>query len=134
MQRIEQYIDGELVQPESGSYLDNVDPATAAVYSYVPDGDGRDVDRAVAAAKRAFPEWSTTPADERSRILLRLAQLIEDRLEDFARAESIDTGKPIAVARAIDIPRAVANLRFFATAILHCIPDFLITSRNYHLT
>ena len=119
MQRIEQYIDGELVEPESGTYLDNVDPATAAIYSYVPDGDGRDVDRAVAAAKRAFPEWSTTPADERSRILLRLAQLIEDRLEDFARAESIDTGKPIAVARTIDIPRAIKNFRFFATAILH---------------
>ena len=119
MRRIEQYIDGELVEPESGSYLDNVDPATAAVYSYLPDGDSRDVDRAVAAARRAFPEWSTTPADERSRILLRLAQLIEDRLEDFARAESIDTGKPIAVARTIDIPRAIKNFRFFATAILH---------------
>ena len=119
MQRIKHFIDGDLVEPQSGEYLDNVEPATGAVYSLVPDGDPQDVDRAVAAAKRAFPLWASTPAEERSRILLRLAQLIEDRLEDFARAESVDTGKPLAAARTVDIPRAIKNLRFFATAILH---------------
>ena len=119
MQHIKHFIDGELVDPASGSYLDNIEPATGAAYSLVADGDTEDVDRAVAAAVRAFPTWSVTPAEERSQILLKLAQLIENRLEDFARAESVDTGKPIAVARTIDIPRAIKNFRFFATAILH---------------
>ncbi len=119
MQRIKHFIDGELVDPVSGTYLDNIEPATGAAYSFVADGDAKDVDRAVAAAVRAFPTWSVTPAEERSRILLKLAQLIENRLEDFAHAESVDTGKPIAAARTIDIPRAIKNFRFFATAILH---------------
>ncbi|MCH7490284.1 MAG: aldehyde dehydrogenase family protein [Gemmatimonadetes bacterium] len=119
MQHIKHFIDGELVDPASGSYLDNIEPATGAAYSFVADGDTEDVDRAVAAAVRAFPTWSVTPAEERSQILLKLAQLIENRLEDFARAESVDTGKPIAAARTIDIPRAIKNFRFFATAILH---------------
>ena len=119
MQRIKHFIDGELAEPVSGSYLDNIEPATGAAYSLVADGDAQDVDRAVEAAVRAFPTWSVTPTEERSRILLKLAQLIEDRLEDFAQAESVDTGKPIAAARTIDIPRAIKNFRFFATAILH---------------
>ena len=119
MQRIKHFIDGELAEPVSGSYLDNIEPATGAAYSFVADGDAQDVDRAVAAAVRAFPTWSVTPVEERSRILLKLAQLIENRLEDFAHAESVDTGKPIAAARTIDIPRAIKNFRFFATAILH---------------
>ena len=69
--------------------------------------------------RKRFAEWSKTPAAERSRILLRIADLIERDLEKFARAESIDTGKPISLARTLDIPRAASNFRFFATAILH---------------
>ena len=118
-QQLRHYIGGEFVDPVSGEYLHNVDPATGAMYSLVPDGDARDVARAVEAARSAFPSWSTTPAEERSRILLRLAQLIEDRLDEFATAECVDTGKPLSVARTVDIPRAIKNLRFFATAILH---------------
>jgi aminomuconate-semialdehyde/2-hydroxymuconate-6-semialdehyde dehydrogenase len=113
------FIDGELVEPMSGKYVDNIEPATGKAYSQVPDSDSRDVDAAVAAAEKAFGEWSHTPADKRSRILLRIADLIERDLEKFARAESIDTGKPISLARTLDIPRAAANFRFFATAILH---------------
>ena len=116
MQYIKHYIDGKLVEPASGSYLDNIDPATGSIYAMVPDGNADDVDRAAAAATRAFPEWSTTPVEERSRILLRLADLIEERLDDFALAESVDTGKPLSVARTVDIPRAIKNFRFFATA------------------
>ncbi len=112
-------IGGELVAPRGGQYLDNVEPATGRAYARVPDSDAADVETAVAAAEAAFPAWSHTPADERSRVMLRLADLIECRLEEFARAESIDTGKPIAVARSVDIPRAVKNFRFFATAIQH---------------
>jgi aminomuconate-semialdehyde/2-hydroxymuconate-6-semialdehyde dehydrogenase len=119
MERLRHYIDGELVEPLSGRYWDNLDPAVGKVYSLVPDGDERDVARAVAAAERAFPAWSRTPAAERSRLLLKLADLVETHLERLAFAECVDTGKPLSLARAVDIPRAVANLRFFGTAILH---------------
>ncbi|HEV3392983.1 MAG TPA: aldehyde dehydrogenase family protein, partial [Chthoniobacterales bacterium] len=117
--KIKNFIDGKLVESKSGKYLDNVEPATGKPYSQVADSGKEDVDLAVAAAEKAFPDWSKKPAAERSKILLRIADLIERDLEKFARAESIDTGKPISAARSLDIPRAVANFRFFATAILH---------------
>lgn len=113
------YIDGAMVRPAEDRWLDVVEPATGNAYARVPNSTGADIDRAVAAAKRAFPEWSATPAPERSRVLLRLADLIERDLERLAQAESQDTGKPISLARRVDIPRAAANFRFFATAILH---------------
>jgi aminomuconate-semialdehyde/2-hydroxymuconate-6-semialdehyde dehydrogenase len=119
MERLNHFIAGEFVPPASGDYLDNVDPATGAVYSLVADGDDEDVAQAVTAAAAAFPTWSRTPAEERSRILLRIADLVESRFDEFARAECVDTGKPLALARRVDIPRAIQNLRFFATAILH---------------
>ncbi|HYT89690.1 MAG TPA: aldehyde dehydrogenase, partial [Gemmataceae bacterium] len=120
MLRINNFIGGQHVPPESGRYLDNHDPATGQVYSLVADSDVRDVEAAVQAARAAFPAWSRTPAAERSRILLDIAARIEANLERFAHAESVDTGKPLQFARSVDIPRAALNFRFFATAILHC--------------
>ena len=117
--QIKNFIDGKFVEPKSGKYLDNIEPATGKPYSQVADSGKEDVDLAVAAAEKAFPDWSKKPAAERSKILLRIADLIERDLEKFARAESIDAGKPITLARSLDIPRAVSNFRFFATAILH---------------
>ncbi len=125
--KIQNFIDGEFVAPASGKYLDNIEPATGKVYSQVPDSDVADVDRAVAAAEKAFASWSRTSAAERSRILLRIADFIERDLEKFALAESTDTGKPLSLARTLDIPRAASNFRFFATAILH-------TESEAHLT
>jgi len=119
MQSIANYIGGELLPPATGRYIDNVEPATGRVYSRVPDSGAADVDRAASAAKAAVDSWSHTPAAERSQIMFRLADLIERDLEPLARAESIDNGKPIALARTVDIPRAAANFRFFAGAILH---------------
>lgn len=116
---IDNFIGGHSVAPQSGDYLDNVEPATGAVYSRVADSDERDVAAAVDAAKGAFPAWSQTAAAERSAILLRLADAIEENLDQLALAESIDNGKPLSVARSVDIPRAAANFRFFATAIVH---------------
>jgi aminomuconate-semialdehyde/2-hydroxymuconate-6-semialdehyde dehydrogenase len=116
---IHNFIGGQFVRPAGGKYLDNIEPATGRAYSQVPDSDERDVENAVAAAEQAFPAWSRTPVAERSQILLRIADLIDRDLEKFARAESIDTGKPLALARTLDIPRASSNFRFFATAILH---------------
>ena len=95
-QTIQNFIDGQFVEPIDGKYLDNIEPATGKPYSKVADSDARDVDLAVAAAEKAFTDWSRMPATERSKILLRVADLIERDLEKFARAESIDTGKPLA--------------------------------------
>jgi aminomuconate-semialdehyde/2-hydroxymuconate-6-semialdehyde dehydrogenase len=119
MLHIDNFIAGQLVPPASGQYLDNIEPATGKVYSRVANSDGRDVEDAVQAAARAFPAWSRTPAAKRCRVLLAIADRIEANLERLALAESVDTGKPIRLARTVDIPRAAANFRFFATAILH---------------
>jgi aminomuconate-semialdehyde/2-hydroxymuconate-6-semialdehyde dehydrogenase len=119
MRRLENYIDGAFHEHASGAYLDTWEPAAGTVYSQVPDSDAADVDRAVEAAVRAFPAWAATPAAERSRLLLDVAGRLERELDALAEAESRDTGKPVALARTVDIPRAVANFRFFATAILH---------------
>jgi aminomuconate-semialdehyde/2-hydroxymuconate-6-semialdehyde dehydrogenase len=119
MQQIENYIGGELVQPASGKYLDNFDPSTGDVYSLIADSDDRDVHLAVEAARIAFPAWASTSAEDRLDILMRLVQLIERDLESLAVAESIDNGKPVSLARMIDIPRAMANFRFYATAAMH---------------
>ncbi|HJW92975.1 MAG TPA: aldehyde dehydrogenase [Thermoanaerobaculia bacterium] len=113
------FIGGQFVPPHSASYFDDINPATEEVIASIPDSDSQDIDDAVAAARDAFPAWSRTPAAERSRLLLKLADLIEANLEELARLESIDNGKTISLARRLDIPRAVLNFRFFATAILH---------------
>src|SRR5437016_8506940 len=133
---IRNFMGGEFVEPISGRYLDNVEPATGKAYSHVADSDARDVDLAAAAAEKAFCDWSKKTAAERSNFLLRIAELIECDLEKFARAESIDTGKPISLARSLDIPRAASNFRFFATAVLHTESEAHITDNvafNYTL-
>ena len=119
MDKILNYIDGELVAPTSGNYLDNYNPSTGKVYSLVPDSDKDDVDIAVAAAKKAFKGWSTTSKQDRSDILMKLADTIEKHFDELVKAESRDNGKPEILAANVDIPRAPANIRFFAGAILH---------------
>jgi aminomuconate-semialdehyde/2-hydroxymuconate-6-semialdehyde dehydrogenase len=119
MEKIQNYIDGALVAPAKGSYIDNYDPSIGKVYSLIPDSDEKDVKKAVEAAKKAFPEWSTMRKDDRAQWILRLADKLEEKLEEFAVAESIDNGKPLWLSRSVDIPRAVSNLRFFATGIMH---------------
>lgn len=127
MMIVQNYIDGRLVPAASNATLDNIEPATGQVYSRLPDSDGTDVQAAVEAAERAFPAWSRTPAAERSRVLLRIADMIDADVEKFALAESTDTGKPLSLARTLDIPRAAANFRFFATAILHFASESHVT-------
>jgi len=116
---IKNYINGRFADPETNRFLDNENPATGQVYSHIPDSDESDVAKAVEAAKAAFPSWSKTKPEERFRLLNRLADIIEQNLEDFARAETIDNGKAIKISRYVDIPRAQANFRFFATAAMH---------------
>jgi aminomuconate-semialdehyde/2-hydroxymuconate-6-semialdehyde dehydrogenase len=119
MERIANYIDGRQVPAAGGGYLDGIEPATGATFVQIPDSDEADINCAAQAAARAFPAWSHLPAQERSRFLNRIADLIERDQEELARSESRDTGKPVSLARSMDIPRAVSNFRFFATAILH---------------
>ena len=119
MINIKNYINGELIEPVGKTYIDNYNPSIGKVYSYIPDSDERDVELATEGALKAFPSWSVTPKDERSRIMLKISELIEKNLERFAIAESMDNGKPVSLARMVDIPRAAANFHFYATAILH---------------
>ena len=116
MQRDPHWINGRPCEPANGQWLDVFDPATGEVAAQVADGDARDVDAAVAAAQAAFPAWSSLPNSERARWLERLADAIEARLDEFAQVEASDGGKPLALARDIEIPRAISNLRFFAHA------------------
>ena len=116
MQRDPHWIDGKPAMPANGQWLDVFDPATREVASQVADGDARDVDSAVAAARAAFPVWSALPNSARAQWMERLADALETRIDEFARAEAIDAGKPLALTRDIEIPRAVSNLRFFAHA------------------
>lgn len=116
---LQNYINGELLAPVSGEYLNNYQPATGEIYSHIPDSDDRDIELAVEAAKKAFPEWSSCGVETRFKVMMKIAQGIEDNLEAFAEAESMDNGKPVWLSRSVDIPRAIQNFRFFATGILH---------------
>jgi aminomuconate-semialdehyde/2-hydroxymuconate-6-semialdehyde dehydrogenase len=118
-ERIANYIGGGLQAPINGKYIDNINPATGAVYGQIPDSDIKDIEAAVAAAKAAFPKWSTTPAEDRFKVLNRIAELIDQNLDALALAETNDNGKPLWLSKRVDIPRASSNFRFFATGIMH---------------
>lgn len=119
MQKIQNYINGALHAPLSGQYLDNFNPSTGEVYSLIPDSDERDVALATEAAEAAFPEWSSMQKEKRSRLLMKLSDMILKNLDRFALAESVDQGKPLWLSKSVDIPRAVSNFHFYATAALH---------------
>ena len=123
MKKIANYINGKHLPPNSGNYLDNYNPSNGKIYSLIPDSDKSDVQAAVEAAKAAFPKWSTCGVQERYRIMNKMADLIAEKKEMLAQAESRDSGKAISLSRAVDIPRAESNIRFFATAILHFSSD-----------
>jgi aminomuconate-semialdehyde/2-hydroxymuconate-6-semialdehyde dehydrogenase len=118
MEMILNYIEGNLSAPKDNDYLDNFNPATGKVYSKVPSSKRADVELAVSSAKEAYKSWSKTSRLERSKYLLKISELIMQNLEEFALAESIDNGKPLKLARSVDIPRAAENFKFFAEEIL----------------
>ncbi|MDB5841458.1 MAG: putative aldehyde dehydrogenase [Herminiimonas sp.] len=107
------FIDGQFVDAESGETLATLNPHDNSTIVNVAMAGKADVDKAVAAAQRAFPAWSRMPAMERGRILLRLADLIDRNAEELARLESLDTGHPIRDSRLIDVPRTAATFRYF---------------------
>src|SRR5690349_20207701 len=100
------------------------------VYSLTPDSDARDVQQEVYSAKQAIEGWYSMPAEQRAAVLLRLADLIDRDADKLAHAESVDNGKPLSLARELDIPRAAANMRFFATACIHFASEAHLTSHD----
>jgi aminomuconate-semialdehyde/2-hydroxymuconate-6-semialdehyde dehydrogenase len=119
MKELLNYIAGEWKKPVNNMWLDNAEPATGKVYSLLPDSTKEDVQMAVEAAKRAFPIWSSMSVEERSRIMLAIAHEMKQSFDALAEAESRDQGKPLLLSKVMDIPRAIQNIEFFATEILH---------------
>jgi aminomuconate-semialdehyde/2-hydroxymuconate-6-semialdehyde dehydrogenase len=116
---LENFIDGKLIPPRSGNYMENIDPATGSLFNYVPNSNESDIETAVEAAKNAFIQWSRTSAEDRFLIMNRVAALIDANAHELALAETTDNGKPLWLSKKVDIPRASANFRFFATGIMH---------------
>ncbi len=134
MELLSNFINGDYVNPKSNNYLDVFEPATGQVYCQVPNSNGDDIHLAVNSAIDAFPKWSSLSLDERSLYLKTIAEMIESRLDEFAKYESRDTGKPISLARSVDIPRAVSNFRFFAEYASQFEFEFNINNDSSHNT
>ncbi len=134
MEVLSNFINGDYVNPKSNNYLDVFEPATGQVYCQVPNSNGDDIHLAVNSAIDAFPKWSSLSLDERSLYLKTIAEMIESRLDEFAKYESRDTGKPISLARSVDIPRAVSNFRFFAEYASQFEFEFNINNDSSHNT
>ena len=126
---LENFIGGNFIGPLSGNFIENTNPATGAVSGQIPDSNEKDIEVAVQAARVAFPSWSMTEPEERFRILNNIAGLIEEYRDELAEAETNDNGKPLWLSKKVDMYRAAANFRFFATAALqfasesHSMPD-----------
>jgi phenylacetaldehyde dehydrogenase len=109
-------IDGEWVEAASGKTFATYNPADGAVLAHVAEGDQEDIDRAVRAARRALESgpWADMTPSARSRLLWKLADLLEEHLEEFAQLESLDNGKPVSVARVADVPLSIDHFRYMA--------------------
>ena len=114
---IQNFINGNFEDSLSGEWIDNYNPSNGAVYGKIPNSSREDVERAYESAKSAFRLWSNTTLEERSRVLIKISELLEANLQRFAEAESKDNGKPISLAKTVDIPRAASNFRFFGNAV-----------------
>jgi aminomuconate-semialdehyde/2-hydroxymuconate-6-semialdehyde dehydrogenase len=117
MDYLKNYINGNYCDATSGRWIDNYNPSDGSVYAQIPDSSKQDVTNAYTAAQAAFPEWSNTTIETRSKILLKIADLIQENIDILAQAEAKDNGKPLSLATAVDIPRASANFRFFGNGI-----------------
>lgn len=117
MEILANYINGELIPPHSSNYLDDINPVIAEKFAEIPLSDEEDLRLAIASAEKAFPAWSGLSTKERADYLMKISNLIKDNLEELAVAESTDTGKPLQLAKTVDIPRAASNMEFFAHAI-----------------
>ena len=134
MQQILNFIDGQLVAPQGGNFMDNIEPSTGSIYSQIADSNAVDVDAAVKAAKAAWPAWKNTAPQERAAMLNKLADLMTAKQDDFIRAEVVDNGKPMSLASRVDVPRGIANLRAFADAALEFSGEEFSKPASYSYT
>ena len=132
MQKIQNYIDGKMLDPQGGKFLDNVSPLTGLAYSQVPDSSEADIHKAVESAEKAKYKWNRSSLAERKKVLRKLADGIAKQLEPLAMAETIDNGKPISVSRTVDIPRSSTNFEFFADIITSFSGDSFSTDQFAH--
>ena len=114
---IKNYINGTYYESSNNEWLEAIDPSTGVVYGKLPNSTDKDVEEAYKAANNAFASWSKTSVEQRSEILYKIADLIVSKLDTLAVAESMDNGKPLSLAKKVDIPRAALNFRFFSQAI-----------------
>ena len=127
---IRNFVDGGYVEPDERRW-DKISPVDGSVIAHVHEADAAVVDRAVQAARRALDGWAATAVTTRTALLRRVADRIEDRFEEFVRAECADTGKPYRQARELDVARAVANFRSFADTVAAAgQPSFLTDLAN----
>jgi betaine-aldehyde dehydrogenase len=115
-QTFQNVINGKLVDAASGETYDVLDPTTGEVYGHAPMSGAEDVDRAYAAAEQAFEEWGDTTPSERQQALLRIADALEKRADEFVKTESRDTGKPLGLTTSEELPPSIDQIRFFAGA------------------
>ena len=114
---IKNFINGSYCESLTKDWLEVINPSNGEIYAKLPNSNTQDVHQAYLAAEKAFHSWSKTSVDQRSDILAKIAELIENQMEILAAAESMDNGKPISLARAVDIPRAAYNFKFFSQAV-----------------
>ena len=114
---IKNFINGSYCESLTKDWLEVINPSNGKIYAKLPNSNTQDVHQAYLAAEKAFHSWSKTSVDQRSDILAKIAELIENQMEILAAAESMDNGKPISLARAVDIPRAAYNFKFFSQAV-----------------
>lgn len=131
---LQNYINGSLCNPIENNWLDNIEPATGKVYSRLPDSSQYDIDIAIEAAKSAKYSWANMSVEDRSAIMMKIADGIRNRFDEFAAAESKDQGKPLWLSKAMDISRAIQNIEFFATEILHFASESHHTSQTINYT
>lgn len=131
---LQNYINGSLCNPIENNWLDNIEPATGKVYSRLPDSSQYDIDIAIEAAKSAQYSWANMSVEDRSAIMMKIADGIRNRFDEFAAAESKDQGKPLWLSKAMDISRAIQNIEFFATEILHFASESHHTSQTINYT
>ncbi|MBS1762955.1 MAG: aldehyde dehydrogenase [Bacteroidetes bacterium] len=131
---LENYIGGNFIGPLSGNFIENINPATGKAYTNIPNSNEKDINVAVAAAKRIFPEWSNSGPQQKFKVLNRIADIIEENLDDLALAETNDNGKPLWLSKKVDIKRAADNFRFFATGIMHFASESHNTPQTINFT
>ncbi len=108
------FIGGKFVKPVAGKYFKTINPATGRKIALVAEGTDKDINKAVKAAKKAFPGWSGLDASQRGKYIYRIARLIQERARELAVVESMDGGKPIRESKTVDIPLAAAHFFYYA--------------------